>query len=467
MSPRAILTAAETRAAEDAAIARGDTVTRLMARAGRGVAEGVWRFAGNAPTLILCGPGNNGGDGYVAATELAARGVAVRVAASAEPATDAARAARAAWPGPVDPLSDARPAPILVDALFGTGLRRALEVPVAAALLRLAAAARVRVAVDVPSGIDADAGTLLGEVPAFELTLALGALKPAHRLQPAAARCGRVALVDLGLAPTGTLTEIARPAIRAPGVADHKYSRGYVFVVGGAMPGAAMLSARAAQRGGAGYVAIAAAGDASAGPDALVHRRVAGPDALAAVLDDARIGAVVCGPGLGREGDARAIMAACLNATRPLVLDADALVLLGGQAAARLRRRQAPTVLTPHAGEFTALFGAGEGNKVARTRAAAAASGAAVVFKGADSVVADAGGRAAIDGGAPAWLASAGTGDVLSGVLAARLAAGDDAYEAACAALWLHGEAARRAGPALIADDLMAHLAPALAMCLG
>ncbi len=433
-------------------MATGTSVHVLMERAGAAVAEAAWRFAGTPPTLILCGPGNNGGDGYVAARHLAARGVSVRVAASDEPRTEAARVAREGWRGPVETLSGARPAPLLIDCLYGTGLRRGLEDAEAERLMALAAAARLRIAVDLPSGIAGDDGALLSPVPDFDLTVALGALKPAHRLQPAARHCGRVAVADIGLGEIAAdLHEIGRPHLPAPGPDDHKYTRGLVAVVGGKMAGAGLLSASAAQRL-AGYVTLS--GDHAGGAMALVHRDG---------LDDARIGAVVIGPGLGRDEAAAARLDEALRSGHPLLVDADALMLLG--APERLRALAHIPVLTPHEGEFVALFGPLPGGKVERVRAAAVRANAVVVLKGADSVVAHPDGRAAIAPPAPAWLASAGTGDVLAGIVAALMPR-HPPFEAACAGLWLHGEAARRAGPGLIADDLIRHLPRALEMCL-
>lgn len=454
---RAILTAAETRAAEEAIFARGVPVVDLMEQAGAAVAEAAWRFAATPPTLVLCGPGNNGGDGYVIARHLAERGLHVRVAADGEPRTDAARAMRARWSGPVEPLAEARPAPLLIDALFGTGLARPLDAALADALARLAEPAKLRIAVDLPSGVSTDDGAILSPVPHFDMTVALGTLKPAHLLQPSAHMCGRLVVADIGLAHDACAWEAARPSLTAPGPRDHKYTRGLVAVIGGAMPGAALLSAMAAQRAGAGYVVLS--GEGSGGPNAIVRRSEA--DALG----DARTGAIVVGPGLGRDGAARRTLRAALDAGRPLVLDADALALLGKGGLAHVRRLAVPAVLTPHEGEFRRLFGEIHGSKLDRARAAAVRAGQVVVLKGADSVVAHPDGRVAVAPTAPAWLASAGTGDVLAGIIGAMLARGLDAFTAAQAALWLHADAARRAGPALIADDLPDHLPAALAAC--
>jgi ADP-dependent NAD(P)H-hydrate dehydratase / NAD(P)H-hydrate epimerase len=461
MTGRPILAAAEMRAAEEAAIAGGTPVETLMERAGAAVAEAAWRHAGVPPTLIVCGPGNNGGDGYVAARILRERGVPVRVAATGEPRTDAARAARASWSGAIEDFASARPGALLIDALFGTGLARPLDGAVSERLTELAGAARLRIAVDLPSGVSTDDGTLLSPVPRFDLTIALGSLKPAHRLQPAAGHCGLVAIADIGIDISCAATiEVARPKLAGPGPADNKYSRGMVAVAAGEMPGAALLTAMAAQRGGAGYVLLA--GDVAGGPAALVKRPAADAKALAKLLDDQRIGAVVIGPGLGRDRHARERLEVALVSGRPLVLDADALVLLAHGGLGRLARLIEPAILTPHEGEFVRLFGTLRGSKLERARAAAARARAIVLLKGSDSVLAHPDGRAAIAPPAPAWLASAGTGDVLAGLIGAMRARGLDAFEAAEAALWIHGEAARAAGPGLIADDLVEHIARCL-----
>lgn len=464
--PRPILTAAAMRATEERAIARGTSVEALMERAGAAVAEAVWRFAATPPALILCGPGNNGGDGYVAAHYLRERGVRVRVAASGEPRTDAAKAARARWDGPVEPLDVVHGAPLLVDCLFGTGLARPLDEALSAPLNRLARAARLTVAVDVPSGVSTDDGAMLSPVPRFDLTVALGALKPAHRLQPAADLCGRVVVADIGIeVPAGELIEVARPHLPAPRPEDNKYTRGYVAVVAGAMAGASLLAAGAAQRAGAGY-AMLAGGAGTGGPLALVHRPAHGAGELGTALADERIGAVVLGPGLGRGPKARAMLERALPCGRPLILDADALTLLAEKVPEKLRALPHTPILTPHEGEFARLFGTVAGSKIERARTAARRANAIVLLKGSDSVIAHPDGRAAIAAAAPAWLASAGTGDVLAGIVGAMRARGLEPFAAAMAALWLHGEAARRAGPGLIADDLLAHLPAALAACL-
>ena len=227
------------RSAEAAAIAAGTPVETLMERAGLAAAEAVWRFAGPLPALVLCGPGNNGGDGYVVARALSERGMKVRVATLGEPKGEAARAAMEAWNGPVESIAEARPSPLLIDALFGTGLGRPLDPAFSQRLEQLGAAAKVRVAIDLPSGVATDDGAILSPVPDYDLTITFQTLKPSHLLQPAARHMGRLVVADIGIGAVGDLREIGRPRLRSPGPDDHKYRRGHVAVIAGEMPGAA------------------------------------------------------------------------------------------------------------------------------------------------------------------------------------------------------------------------------------
>jgi ADP-dependent NAD(P)H-hydrate dehydratase / NAD(P)H-hydrate epimerase len=450
-----ILTASEMRAAEDLAMAGDVSVEALMERAGQAVAEAVWRFGGGQPTLILCGPGNNGGDGYVAARRLMERGLDVRVAACSEPMTEVAIAARNRWTGAVEQLEEAQPAPVLVDALFGTGLTRPLDAKIRNPLKRLADSARYILAVDVPSGVGTDDGTDLGGASA-DVTLALGSLKPAHVLFPAARLCGLTKIQDIGILTSSVMHVLNRPILPAPAAQDHKYRRGLAAVVGGQMIGAGVLAARAAMRIAGYVVAVNLKG---LGPDALVHRE------WSEIASDDRVGALLIGPGLGRDANARKQLDHAMHTVHPLVLDADAIRLLADAELLNLRRRSTPMIMTPHSGEFDALFGNGPGSKIDRARAAAAKSGAVMVLKGADTVIAAPDGRARVSVGAPGWLASAGTGDVLAGLIAGCLANSLAPFEAASAAVWLHTEAARIAGPGLIADDLSAAVPEAIARC--
>jgi len=467
-----ILTAAAMRAAEERAVAAGTPLATLMDRAGQGVAEAARRLAAGAEVLVLCGPGNNGGDGWIAAATLAAAGHPVRVAALADPATDLARAARARWTGPVESFDDAAPAPIVIDALFGTGLSRPLDPAVARRLANLSAEARLTIAVDLPSGLDSDTGATPADYPVIaDLTLALGALKPAHILYPAAERCGNVRLLDIGLPPAVTPAlsrgpslrtpdpypdrTIASPNLPSPASQAHKYSRGLVVVIGGVMAGAGALAAEAAMHAGAGYVLLF--DPRTPGPPHSLVRRRWSREAMATALDGKPHAAIVVGPGLGKDDAARDKLDAAIAADAPLVIDGDALHLLDDAAFTRIRARRAPVVLTPHAGEFAAVFGAPAAGKIDAARGAAARSGAIVVYKGPDTVVAHPDGRTRTMPDACSWLSTAGTGDVLAGTIAALLAGNTtDPVEAA---VWLHVEAARNLGPAFTADDL----APALA----
>jgi len=447
---RPILTAARMIAAEQAVIDAGTPVETLMERAGFALAEAAHRFSGGQPALILCGPGNNGGDGYVAARHLAERGGRVRVAALGEPKSDAARWARSQWTGPVERLGgDTEPAPLLIDALFGTGLRRGLEAAVSKDLLRLAASAQLSVACDLPSGAETDSGALLSSVPVFDMTVTFGALKPAHRLAPCMASCGRVVLADIGVASNSDWHEISRPDVPPLLHEVHKYSRGLVHALAGTMPGAIALAAAAAARAGAGYVRVSTSRAIGNLPSAVVQTD-------SAEIDDARIGCLLVGPGMG---DIPQLLTLALTSSVPKVIDADAIIQLGDPE--RLRGQDA--VLTPHAGEFRRLFGEMTGSKAEQAIEGASRSGAVVVFKGSDTLVASPEGRLAFAPPAPAWLASAGTGDVLAGMIAALRARGSPAFEAACAAVWLHGRAAEAAGPSMVADDLVASIPHALA----
>lgn len=467
-----VLTAAQMRTAEDRAIAAGSSVGELMARAGAGIALWVHRLAAGAPVLILCGPGNNGGDGYVAARLLAERGMTVRVAALSEPRTEAAAEARRQWHGPVEPFPDALPAdrayaPVLVDAVFGTGLSRPPTPAVAQAIDALAGFASLSIAVDLPSGAETDTGGDFRRfsLPYFTMTLALGALKPAHLLQPSASHCGTVRVIDIGLglddipAPRDNVSPvetIGTPWIIRPQPSSHKYSRGMVAVIGGPMHGASELAARAAYRAGAGYVLLLTGGLPH--PPHAIVRRGWRDNALA----DPRICAVVVGPGLGRDDRAKAKLEIALASQRPLVIDGDALHLID---LSKLHDRQAPTVLTPHEGEFIALFGEGEGSKIARAQHAARRSNAVIVFKGADTVVAQPDGWANVHSGASPWLSAAGTGDVLAGTIAAMLARSrGQPFAAASAGVWLHATASRQLDRCFLADELADALPQALTL---
>jgi len=450
MTGRPILTVEAMRAAEQRAIDGGTKVEELMERAGAALAEAVYRFAGPLPVLVLCGPGNNGGDGYVASRHLTERGVKVRVAALSEPKSDAAQWARSQWTGEVEQLSDeTKAAPAIIDALFGTGLKRGLDENVARQLARLCGDAVVRIACDVPSGVETDSVVELSDVPSFDLTVTFGALKPAHRLHPAMHKCGRVVLGDIGIEADSQWHEIAPPTLPALDPGGHKYTRGLVHMLAGKMPGAIALAAKAAAHGGAGYVRVSTSRSIDGVPSSVVQTDTA-------KVDDERIGCLLVGPGMG---DIPQVLTLALTSNAPKVLDADAIAYLGEPE--RLRGQDA--IITPHEGEFRKLFGDIEGSKADRALEAARRSGAVVVFKGPDTLVAAPDGRVGFSPPAPAWLATAGTGDVLAGLTAALRARGLPAFEAACAGVWLHGRAAEIAGPQMIADDLAEAITAAIA----
>ncbi|HCF24997.1 MULTISPECIES: NAD(P)H-hydrate dehydratase [unclassified Novosphingobium] len=459
-----VLTAAQMRAAEMALIDGDTSVEELMQRAGQGAAEWVWRICGGRTVTVLCGPGNNGGDGWVIAEAIRQLGGDVAVFTAADPATPAAQHARSAYSGTVLDASANRSGEVLVDCLFGTGLTRPLIPEHHALLTRLAAAHDKRVAIDLPSGIDTDLGQPLNrDLPDYDITIALGAWKPAHFLMPAAAAMGTLRVVEIGIgAVEGAACVVTPPLLSAPAADAHKYTRGLLGVVAGAMPGAALLAARSAQGAGAGYVRIYAEDPIDAPADLVVDRQ-----SLAEALLDGRISALLIGPGLGRGGEARERLAIALSEQRPAVLDADALVLLGPRL---LAEHKAPLIATPHDGELFALeraFGLdAAGSKVERAVALAKAANMLVVAKGPDSVIAAPDGRLAFAPRASSWLSTAGTGDVLAGAIASRLACGTEPFVAACQGLWLHAEAARLCRPPFTAGRLAETVRSAYAACL-
>lgn len=459
MNDPQVLTAAQMRAAEQALFDAGLSVTELMEIAAGGAAEWIRRVAAGRAVTVLCGPGNNGGDGYVIARLLRDAGNAVTVIAPIDPVTDAACEARARWDGAVATAGGAG-GEVFVDCLFGSGLTRPL-VPEHALLLRdLAARHRYTVAVDMPSGIASDTGAVLNDkLPAFDLTLALGAWKFAHWSLPGRALMGQMRLVPIGIgAVEGAAELVERPHIAPPNAESHKYLRGLLGILGGAMPGASLLAAAAAQHAGAGYVKLLAPNaDPRTPPDVVTDSAP-----LPKALTDPRMAAVLVGPGLGRSDTARAALMAALGHARALVIDADALMLL---TPAMLQQGR-PILATPHDGELETLcrsFGIIAEGRRDRALALARVSGMVVLAKGPDTIIAAPDGRLALAPPAPSWLSVAGTGDVLAGIAASRMASGADPFTAAAQAVWLHGEAARRAGPAFTPSQLAQRVPEALA----
>lgn len=458
-TPRELLTPAEM-ARADALAGHGPA---LMEAAGRAVARAIRARFRPCRVLVLAGPGNNGGDGYVAARHLEQAGWDVAVAALAPPASPDARAAAARWRGPARRFApeEAARADLVVDAVFGAGLSRPVDGLVADTL---AAAGGPVVAVDVPSGLDGGSGAPRGAVRAAALTVTFFRWKPGHWLRPGRELCGEKLLAEIGL-PESVLDAIQPRArlnapwdLPRPGPDTHKHSRGHVVVLASAaMPGAAILAARAARRAGAGLATIALRN-----AEAARRLAVAEPGMLVlpgpwpdTVLEGRPRAAVVAGPGLPPDAETRAAVAALLAAGRLCVLDAGALTAFAGDAAAL----RGAAVLTPHEGEFARLFGPVGEDRLEAARRAAAASGAVVLLKGSDTVVAAPDGRACINPPAPAWLATGGTGDVLAGLIAALLAQGMAPFDAACAGAWRHADAARAAGPGMLAEDLAESLA--------
>ena len=461
----ALLTPAEMGRADQTAAQRGHAGTALMEAAGRAVARALQSRMGRGRVLVLAGPGNNGGDGYIAARLLSQQGWPVQVAALAAPraGSDAAHAA-ALWRGPVVAFSaeEAARADIVVDAVFGAGLSRPVDGIVADTL----SAARRIVAVDMPSGINGATGLPLGYAPAAELTVTFFRLKPGHLLLPGRDLCGHIELADIGI-PDSVLDDVVPdtfanlPSLwRLPALTSgsHKYTRGHVTVVGGStMTGAARLAAEAARRAGAGMVTIAARGAIETYRSGEPGLLVTDAD-IAALLRDDRRSVWVCGPGLGPD-DASVVLPALIAAKRRVVGDADVFSAFSGNPDAL----RGAAVLTPHAGEFARVFGSPPDNRLTSAREAAKRTGAVVLLKGADTIIAGPDGRAAINFSAPPWLATAGAGDVLAGIIGGLLAQGMPAWEAAAAGAWLHGRAAALAGPGLIVEDMLPSLIRVLA----
>jgi hydroxyethylthiazole kinase-like uncharacterized protein yjeF len=473
-----LLTTAEMARADQLAVASGTPGAVLMGNAGRAVADAVTARRPDGPIIVVAGPGNNGGDGFVAARVLAGRGFEVRVVLLGERSAlrgDAAGAAER-WSGPVEAAGpDAiEGAALIVDALFGAGLARPVQGEALAIIRAMNAARAPIVAVDLPSGISGDSGAVLGAAVKAVETVTFFRRKPGHLLMPGRFHCGSITVAEIGI--PDTVLDAIRPQcfvnepslwlskFPRPSATGHKYDRGHAVIVSGPLPstGAARLAARGALRAGAGLVTIASPANAlvvhAQDSIAVMVREVDDSAAFADFLTDRRRNAVVAGPGGGVGEHTRKMVVAALASSAAAVLDADALTSFAGligDLAKLIKARSAPTVLTPHQGEFARLFNSFNIEpKLEKTRLAASISNAIIVLKGPDTVVAAPDGRAAIAANAPAALATAGSGDVLAGVIAGLLAQHMPGFEAACAGVWLHGEAAAEFGPGLISEDL-------------
>lgn len=488
-----LLTPDEVAEADRLSVAAGTPIETLMQRAGVAVADAAARrLQQGARIVVIAGPGNNGGDGYVAARVLRQRGYRVTVVRDRIPdeRAPAARAAAERWDGAVVPLASfGGPGPdLIVDALYGAGLSRPIAGEAAALVEAVNASGVPVLAVDIPSGIDGTTGAIRGAAVSAVETVTFFRRRPGHLLMPGRLACGTVRTADIGIAEN-VLGAIApktfanepplwRHAYPVPSPLGHKYSRGHGVVVSGGLTstGAARLTAMGALRAGAGLVTLASPPEALAVNashlTAIMLARMEGPEGLAALLADRRRNAICLGPGLGVGEATCALVAEALASGAATVLDADALTSFA-EAPQRLFAgiRAWPDrtcVLTPHAGEFARLFGPGPVvSKVDAARKAADLSGAVVVLKGPDTVVAAPDGRAVIAANAPPWLATAGAGDVLAGIVTGLLAQGMPAFEAAAASVWLHGEAGRAAGLGLIAEDLPAALPAVLSGLLS
>jgi NAD(P)H-hydrate epimerase len=467
----AILTVRQMGEADRLTIAAGTSGQALMENAGAAVAHAILARHRPGPVTILCGPGNNGGDGFVAARHLAEAGWPVRLAllGARDHLKGEARYHAAQWRGDVSPLAPAAldGAALIVDAIFGAGLSRALSGPAAETLAAAAQTGAPIVAIDIPSGIMGDTGESLGAVAAA-LTVTYFRKTPGHLLLPGRPLCGEIVVANIGT-PDSVLDTISpdtfenAPSLWLPQFpqrtdAGNKYTSGHALISGGyPMTGAARMSARAAARAGAGLTTIAVPQAAlpvyaTALTSIMVHP-LAAPADLAYLLADHRVTAFLIGPGAGVSEETRSRALAMLATTRATLLDADAITSFQANPAALFSAISGPCVMTPHEGEFKRVFDP-KGDKLLRTRAAARLSGAVIVLKGADTVIAAPDGNAIINANAPPTLATAGAGDVLSGIILGLLAQNMPPFLAAAAGVWLHGAAAAAFGPGLLAEDL-------------
>ena len=478
-----VLTNAEMQRADHLTIAAGTPGFTLMLSAGQAVAEAAQALVEEGPILVVAGPGNNGGDGFVAAADLAAQGREVTVILMCDRDSlqgDAASAARG-WKHPVlpfNPQAIGRPA-LIIDALFGAGLSRPLEGEARQMIEAINANGAPVLAVDLPSGVNGTSAGVMGVAVNATETVTFFRKKPGHLLLPGRLHCGRVHVVDIGI-ERQVLGEIKPQvfendpdfwgsAFPVPRINGHKYSRGHVLAVSGdiAATGAARMAARGALRAGAGLVTLASPRDAlvvnASALTAVMVRPVDTAVEFGELLTDKRYNTCIIGPGAGTGGRTCDFVNTALAAQRRLVLDADALTSFAAdperlfESIKSSHDRQ--VVLTPHEGEFPRLFSDLSNkypnrSKLERVRAAAERSGAVVLVKGPDTTIAAPDGRATIAANAPPWLATAGSGDVLAGIIAGLLAQGVPAFEAASIGVWMHGEAASEAGPGLIAEDL-------------
>jgi ADP-dependent NAD(P)H-hydrate dehydratase / NAD(P)H-hydrate epimerase len=479
----ALLSVAQMTEADRATIAAGTTGPALMQNAGNAVVREITRRWSPRPVSVLCGPGNNGGDGFVVAVELAHAGWPVRVAllGRRENLRGDARDHAARWSGGIESLTPGVivGAALVVDALFGSGLSRGLDPQVVATLSAVTQRGIPLVAIDVPSGVMGDTGESVGAAPAA-CTVTFARKKPGHVLLPGRELCGELVVADIGI-PSAVLESLAidtwendpalwRTELPRAKSSGNKFTRGHALLCGGyPMTGAARMAARAAARIGAGLTTIAAPEIAfpiyAAALTSIMVRPLKQDGDLTQLLSDPRYTAFLIGPGAGVNDATRATALQILATARPVLLDADAISVFASRAAELARAIRGPCVMTPHDGEFARVFEP-HGDKLSRARTAARQSGAVIVLKGADTVVAAPDGRAVVNTNAPASLATAGSGDVLGGLILGLLAQGMETFAAAAAGVWVHGAAAAAFGPGLLAEDLP-DLVPAVLRQLG
>jgi hydroxyethylthiazole kinase-like uncharacterized protein yjeF len=468
----ALLTPHEMDKADRLAVESGVIGSALMEAAGGAVAVAIGARWPMRPVTVLCGPGNNGGDGFIVARHLLAAGWPVKLAlmGSREKLSGDAAHAAGQWKGEMEPFlpESLDGAGIVVDAIFGSGLSRLVD-GVSRELIEAMKARQIPIcAIDVPSGLDGATGNVLGAAAAADLTVTFFRKKPGHLLFPGRALCGHVVVADIGT-PATVLDAIATETWENgpelwlggypwPKPESHKYKRGEVLILGGeAITGASRMTTAAASRAGVGMVTLAAPAKvwsiyATSLTNAIV-RSFDGLTEFKALLADVRRNVIAIGPGAGVGESTRQYVLAALATKRAVVLDADALTSFAEAPEQLFSAIEGPCVMTPHAGEFMRLFHI-EGDKLHRARSAAAQCNAVILLKGPDTVVAAPDGRAVINANAPAQLATGGSGDVLTGFVAALLAQGLPSFEAAAAAVWLHGAAATEFGLGLVADDL-------------
>lgn len=475
-------------AADKYTIEHGTAGITLMERAGRGVAEiaeSIWRGAGSAGSIfILCGPGNNGGDGYVAARRLAMQGIDVRVAqvGAADNLSGDAATARDKWAEDVEQIQGLSLAGVslIIDALYGAGLNKPVEGAVASLIKEINASSVAVVSVDVPSGLSGDNGTADGTVIEADHTVTFERKKPGHLLYPGRRLTGHLHLIDIGINPACHKLIQAKTLENSPALwghalpleraEQHKYNRGHVMVLGSRAPmlGACRLTSLAALRTGSGLVTLMAPTETydiqAAALDDILVVNMAKNDGFVSRLKDDRITAVAIGPGAGIGLETRNLVLKTLETERATVLDADALTSFVEEPDILFDAITGPTVLTPHTGEFQKLFPDLDygGDKVAAARTAAKRSGAVIILKGPDTVIASPCGLSAINSNAPSHLSVGGTGDVLTGMVASLLGQGMSTFDSACAAVWLHAEAAQSYSLGMIASDLLINIPPAL-----